>query len=95
MASVTVQDEQETPRGWSYEVVIRRDDGRETVHRVSLSWADHEYWCGGAAPPSRIVERLGQIVLEREAEREIPEKFDAATARRWWGDLDEVLQSRL
>ena len=95
MAKVTVQDEQEEERGWSYEVVLRRADGAETTHRISLSWADHEYWTGGATPPSRIVERLAQIALAREADREIPERFDAATARRWWEDLDDVLREKL
>jgi hypothetical protein len=95
---VQVISEQECPRGWTYSVRIGRGNaGAEefSEHAVRLDWAEHELWCGGRCPPSRVVEVLVNYMLEHSAAAGIPPRFDAATVRRWWPDVDNVLPQRL
>jgi hypothetical protein len=95
---IEVQTEEELPegrgggRGWRYTVCIDRG-GATSIHTVTLSWVDHEFWSGGVAPPSRIVEAVVRFALDRSAaeQRELPEKFDASTVRRWYPEIDEGL----
>jgi hypothetical protein len=91
VAKIEVITEEEAAQGWRYRVRLTRPDGRETEHEVGLSWADHEYWSGGTAPPSRVVEAVVRYLVGRERERPIPARFDAATARRWWPAIDGEL----
>ncbi len=87
--------ETETPGGWSYEVTIAWPDGVETEHTISLSWADHDHICSGAAPPSRVVEIMVDV-LTRELDAEhVPARLDASTLRRVISDLDERIRARL
>jgi hypothetical protein len=92
-AQVRVESEEETPRGWRYRVTVEREGGASTEHEVALAWVDHEHWCGGRVAPSTVVERLFGVLLERG--EEIPARFDAATARRWFRELDGELMRRL
>jgi hypothetical protein len=111
LATVEVRTEEETEHGWRYHVFVNRAAARdggggsngEVEHIVLLSWVDHEHWSGGRHPPSRVVERLVQLLVEREAEaaagaqggRPLPPTFDAATARRWYPGLDKALMESL
>lgn len=115
MATIDVTTEQEAARGWRYEVAITRDRGTQadelgrpataietTRHVVTLSWADHEHWCGGAKAPSRVVEAVISALLVREGDVtasgeifSLPARFDAATARRWFPEIDDEFMSRL
>ncbi|MFG0327011.1 MAG: hypothetical protein ACF8SC_07075 [Phycisphaerales bacterium JB037] len=87
---IEVGAETETPRGWTYAVRIERGDDRSD-HEVHLSWADHDHWCGGARPPSKLVEYLLRWLLEREPDRVLPARFDAATIRRWRPEVDDEI----
>jgi hypothetical protein len=89
--SIDVRTEEEISRGWEYSVGISRPGGIDSEHTVTLSWADHEYWCGGTRPPSKVVEAVVRFLVDREAERPLPARFDAATARRWFPDLDREI----
>ena len=91
MSVIEVHSEQETSRGWSYRVDIHRPGGPESSHEVTLAWVDHEHWCGGGIPPSRVVEALARFLLDREGEHPIPARFDASTVRRWFPEVDEGL----
>jgi hypothetical protein len=91
VAQITVITEEETGRGWRYRIKVVRDSGETSEHDVGLSWADHEHWCGGASAPSRVVEAVVRYLVDREAQRAVPARFDASTARRWWPDLDREL----
>ena len=91
MSVIEVHSEQETARGWTYQVAIRREAGPETTHTVTLAWVDHEHWSGGVVAPSRVIEALIRYMLTREAEHPIPAKFDASTVRRWFPEVDEAL----
>lgn len=88
VASVEVIREEEIQRGWRYTLAVRREGAPETRHEVTLSWADHEFWCGGRLPPSRVVETVVGYFVARAADREVPPRFDAATVRRWFPEVD-------
>ncbi len=92
MATIEVKTESETARGWEYGVALVRDSGERSEHTVRLSWADHEHWSGGRDSPSRVVEMLLKLLLEQEAERPLPERFDASTVRRWWPGVDAAMR---
>ncbi len=91
MATVRVESEQETQRGWLYRLAVLRDDGSESLHDVRLAWVDHDHWSGGRVAPSRVVEAVVRYVLER-ASRPLPPSFDAALARRWLPQIDRELR---
>jgi hypothetical protein len=88
LAEIDIQTEEELPRGWRYTVRISKG-GAETVHTVTLSWADHEFWSGGMAAPSKVLEAVVRFAVERRGE--LPERFDASTVRRWYPEVDEGL----
>ncbi|MDX9912499.1 MAG: hypothetical protein RBS39_11765 [Phycisphaerales bacterium] len=91
---MSIQREIETPRGWAYDVHIVRGSGPPTDHRVTMSWADHDHWSGGALPPSSVVQSLMEVLAERLRAHELPHNFDASTARRWVEGLDDLMLQR-
>ncbi|HYE60515.1 MAG TPA: hypothetical protein VD997_00840 [Phycisphaerales bacterium] len=91
---VEVQTEEERPGGWSYLVIIHRTEGAQE-HTVTLSWRDHDYWCGGASAPSRVVQAVIEYVLRNDAPAPLPLKFDAAKARRWLPRIDQELRAAI
>lgn len=90
VATIEIITEEESGRGWDYRVRVERPGG-SSEHTVHLSWADHEHWSGGTVPPSRVVEAVVRYLVAREDRRPLPARFDAATARRWWPELDREL----
>jgi hypothetical protein len=90
---VEVTTEQELPGGWSYQVLIHRN-GHPDSHTVTLSWRDHDYWCGGASAPSRLMQALIEFALKHETPP-MPAKFDAARIRRWLPQIDQELRGVL
>lgn len=90
-ATVRVLEEAEATRGWTYRIEVARGEGVTTTHRVTLGWRDHDYWCGGASAPSRVIQRVLEYVLAHR-EESLPEAFDAARARRWFPHIDEELR---
>lgn len=93
--TIEVGAETETGSGWSYDITLTTSGGAST-HRVTLCWHDHDYWCGGALAPSRMLERLLDLVLQHLGQGStpdrLPDRFDCATARRWLPDLDDQLR---
>ncbi|GJQ29283.1 MAG: hypothetical protein HBSAPP03_11670 [Phycisphaerae bacterium] len=89
--TVRVLRETATERGWRYVVEISRESGETTTHTMTLGWRDHDYWCGGAAAPSLVVQRILEYVLAHRWEA-LPSEFDAARARRWLPRIDEDLR---
>ena len=88
---ISVQNEIETGRGWGYDVVVvAHDDAPERRIRVTLSWADYEYWSHGSRAPAEIVRRLVEYLFAQNGFTP-PDRFDAATARRWFPSIDEHL----
>jgi hypothetical protein len=98
VAEVEVQSEQETDRGWSFEVVVRSGAYGGSRHTVTLSWADYNRWTpSGAEAPERVVRAVVRFVAERWQEGALapdgclPRRFDSATVRRWFPDLDRAM----
>jgi hypothetical protein len=105
---VTVEREESMARGWAFDVTIRASPPArapaagsdhpapaESRHRVSLSWADYEHWSHGAAPPEQVARVVVEALLEAGVPDPLPDRFDAATARRWVRDIDERIRQRL
>jgi len=77
-------------------VEVARGEHPTTVHRVRLGWVDHNHWTGERPfSPSRVVQALFECLLEASPTVELPERFDASTARRWVDSLDTEIASRL
>lgn len=93
--SIEVGTETATSGGWLYEVTLTTPGG-STTHAVSLSWHDHDYWCGGALAPSRLLERLLSLLSRHMGKgntpASLPPRFDCATARRWLPEIDDLLR---
>lgn len=88
--------EAETATGWLYETCeLLWPGGERTVHRVTLSYADHDHLCGGSQPPSRVAEAVLVAVAGVLGRERTPEKLDASTARRVVPDLADHISPRL
>ena len=97
-------EERETPRGWSYRVVVGSGEENSTEHEVTLSWVDHNYWCGGTQAPSVTAEQvLGTLLsamadgttrhsLRMSCPDRLPYRFDLSLARRLVPALDSMLK---
>lgn len=90
MAKITTMTETETGHGWEYVLAVEGPSNTRTEHTVRLSWADHEHWSGGRDSPSRVVEKLVGLLVERG--QTLPPRFDASTGRRWWPGLDDAMR---
>lgn len=96
MSAVRIQSETEIPQGWRYVVEVSRGEHPATVHRVRLGWVDHNHWSGERPlSPSRVVQALCECLLDANPPVDLPERFDASTARRWLDSLDSDIASRL
>lgn len=90
---VTVGVEREIPRGWEYHVAVALPGGAPRDHRVTLGFRDHDHWCGGAMPPSRVIQAVVEFLLARRIP--LPAAFDAAKARYWVPTFDDELRDHL
>ncbi|MBS0189646.1 MAG: hypothetical protein U0573_09450 [Phycisphaerales bacterium] len=97
---ISVLEECETSRGWSYRVVALCGEGCELREfRITLSWVDHNYWCGGTQAPSATVERVVSELLSAISRDladprlvELPQKFDLSLARRLVPGIDAAVR---
>lgn len=91
LAEIRIQNEQETGRGWAYDVIVQRPGDQDPrQHQVTLSWADYEYWSHGQKPPADVVRQIVTYLLEQPGFTP-PVRFDASTVRRWFPSLDRHL----
>lgn len=94
MATVTVDKEEEFQGGWMFEVTVRDGPGRDGPargHRVTLAWVDYEHWSHGRLAPERVVQRVVTQLLASGMGQRLPDRFDAATARRWVKGFDQLM----
>ncbi|HMN40587.1 MAG TPA: hypothetical protein PKE29_07045 [Phycisphaerales bacterium] len=93
---VSTLSEREGAVGWRFDLSLPCEDGEEprTVTLV-LSWVDYEYWSHGIASPCRVAEAVVRALLAADPKRELPDEFDASTARRWVRDLDQRVREML
>ncbi|GMV24877.1 MAG: hypothetical protein AMXMBFR58_09080 [Phycisphaerae bacterium] len=97
MTRIHVQTEVENApsKCWDYTVRVEHDSGSCTEHRVRLSWVDHEHWSGGRLPPSQVVEAVVERLVAHGMTDSLPERFDAARARRWFPQIDRELRNAI
>ena len=96
MPQVHITREDDIPQGWRYVIDIDHDDGSRTTHRLRLAWVDHNHWAGERSiPPSRVAQALVEYLLVADLKDPLPDRFDAATARRWAPALDNELAGEL
>ncbi len=93
MATVTVQTESPARSGWVFHVLVNGDVVAHE-HDVALSWVDYDHWSHGAIAPERIVQAVVEVLLDECPDRELPDRFDASTARRWCPQMDDLLRTR-
>ena len=91
IASVRIDAERETDRGWSYRASIQWAHAPPAEVELSLSWHDHDHWSGGAIPPSRVAEGVLRMAGEALGPSGLPARCDAATLRRLVPGLSERL----
>ena len=92
MPQVHIRSESDIPQGWRYVIEIDHDDGSHSTHHLRLAWVDHNHWAGERSiTPSRVAQALVEYLLAAELEEPLPDRFDAATVRRWLPAIDEEL----
>ncbi len=91
---IDVYQESSTDCGWQYGVRIHpAEPGHPRDVEVSLSWVDHDHWCGGTLAPSTLLERVLRVLVDVRPARLWPDRFDASTIRRWVPGFDSMLTS--
>jgi len=95
--SITVKHETETPRGWRYDIIVGAgtSGAADRALIVDLAWVDHDHWSGGVCQPSRVIEAVMRVVVDLLPGEELPDRFDASSARRWVADLDGAVRDAL
>lgn len=89
---VTVGEERESPRGWSYTVRVSIQGLAERTLQVSLSHHDYELWCGGIEPPSQVVARAVRLAAQALG-LTLPPRFDLSQIRRRVRGFDDQMRS--
>ncbi|MBL0922075.1 MAG: hypothetical protein IBJ10_08090 [Phycisphaerales bacterium] len=93
MPAVRVASELEHGPGWIFTVEFASPESPQTPLRreLTLSWADHERWTGGARPPSEVAARVALFAARRGLLPRLGPRFDASTVRRLDPDLEPAL----
>lgn len=94
MAHIDVQTETDSPRGWTFTVVLNSDGARYDFS-VTLNWSDYDHWSHGRVAPERVVEAAFEFLLQRETADMILAKFDCAVIRRYFPEVDRELPGML
>lgn len=94
-ARVEIITEEDTPGGWEYHARVGVEGETPREVRVRLAWVDHDHWSGGRCAPSLVVERLLRLLIDRTPVSELPEQFNAASARRWAPGIDALMVAEL
>lgn len=90
MAEIEVGTETEENNAWRYQVKVF-DKGRSYDYDVTLSWSDYDHWSHGRVPPSKVVQRAFEFLLEREGPQSILSRFDCSVMRRYFPEVDKEL----
>lgn len=90
MAEIEIGQETEGKNNWAYQVTVF-DAGKRHQYAVTLSFQDYDLWSHGSLPPSRVVEKAFQFLLDREPASAILSKFDCSVIRRYFPEVDAEL----
>jgi hypothetical protein len=108
MPSVTVHEETQTERGWTFRLTwvgaaSERDEvrgrgvalGGERSVMLTLGWHDYEHWSHGMSAPMDVARAVLEAALEERPELAVPGRVDASTLRRMVSGLDSLVRERL
>jgi len=110
MPEITVHEESQTDRGWSFRLtwagahagraigVGHADEDRQSAERtvtLNLGWHDYEHWSHGMAAPMDVARSVLEAALEERPELALPPKIDASTLRRMVEGFDALVRKRL
>lgn len=90
MTTIAIGVETEGTNNWAYDVRVQQG-GKDYAFRVTLSWSDYEHWSHGRVAPERVVRAAFEFLLAREPAAEILSRFDCATIRRFFPEVDAQL----
>jgi len=94
VVKATIQSERATSHGWEFNAGVESGAGVST-HIVSLDWADHDHWSGGAVPPSRVAEAVLRVAAAHLPGGGTPSRFNASTLRRMLPNLDALVRAEI
>lgn len=92
--TIVIGQERSVGAAWAFDVVMR-GDGEERACRAQLSWADYDYWCGGATSPADVTRAALETALLGLAPSTLGERLDLSTLRRLCAGFDTALRARL
>ncbi len=92
MAAIHILREEEIESAWRFTVQVARAEAAPATLAFTLSWADYDHWSHGMERPSEVARQVLEFVLERRALRDLPQRFDASTVRRWWPEIDRAFR---
>ena len=91
-ATVTVGPDPGRPRSF---VVIVRDGGGESRHRVAVSERDAERFAALGRDPASVVRAAMAFLLDREPKESILPTFDIDVIRRYFPEFDDAFPGYL
>ena len=81
------------PRGGGISWISTTTTGR--APRTGCGWRGSITTTGRGIPPNLVAKALVACLLGAGLEEPLPERFDAAAARRWVEDIDESIRALL
>jgi len=92
VAAFDIQREEEIESAWRFTVQVTGAEGASPATLTfTLSWADYEHWSHGTERPSDVARQVLEFVLAHRPLRDLPDRLDASTVRRWWPEIDRAL----
>ena len=94
LAEVDITTETEGSHNWLFEANVFAG-GRLHRLELTLSFQDYDLWSHGRVAPSRVAAAVVRYLLERADADAIAERFDCATLRRTFPEIDAELPAQL
>ena len=93
MATIDVQ-EKPTTDGYEFQVKVK-DEGSQTLHRVTLTESDYQQLTGSKASPADLVTASFRFLLEREPKEAILRSFDLTLIGFYFPEYEQEIAGRL
>jgi len=77
-----------------FEVTVT-EEGSQTTHAVTLDDGYYRKLTAGRVPKEDLIRTSFEFLLERESKESILPKFDLTVIKRYFGDYEEKIGSRL
>jgi len=90
VAVIHIQREEETDSGWRFIVEVAGAGEGSAPLIFTLSWSDYDHWSRGMERPSEVARQVIEFLLARRPRRDLPDRFDASTVRRWLPEIEQA-----